>query len=740
MFNWNKFPYTNFHELNLDWFIKKFQEIFDQWATLYQTMLEWKADTDQDLADWKRDTLAALDQWEDDLIDALDLWKQATGQDITDWEDGVIQDLNSWKSTFEDDYEALATRVQAIVSDVEDMVENLAQPFSTSTAYVTGDYVVQNGILYRFTADHPAGAWTGTDAQQVTAMREIDDLAADDYYNQVFTNSGVLQLTSDMFENGIWYRGAKQVNANRGRMKRLIPVKKGMRVNITVSDFDVFWGVVDTRPWTTYAQGGSNGTWITAIGTSAVSITVDGWLVIMIRNHGADSTPVDCSTFSQDVNVETSLEKTYLRNDTAFIPRGVIANNTNFNDILNPGSYTTQTGYTYPNCPYPAAGYGGMLLVFKATANVTTQIAYQHSFLYPYGRKLFVRMRISSSWSGWEEINKEYILKSTGDTTDRTAEVEALLDAFGYVKFDSGVFYLNEITLAAGMDVSGMGSATILRSINTNYGSVFDLADGCRIHDLTFIGDDNNARVSSATDRNAINFVSTYIYQQQEGGIDKCMLYNIRIDNFSGSGIKLSHTGPDISCHCLISNVQISGCSIGINIDYSSEFHRISNCAIQRCWYGVINNGGNNNFSNCDFSGNMFGVYMNDSPHGAAINNSHGTFSACSFNHSRSEEQIPNEGVAIKMYGLDYGEMFTGCQIAFGKIDIKYCKGISFVGCNFMAHVPQTLQNNTTILFTSCVFAEDSDSEDSPVVASDNTAIVYTGCYTLAGNAYDPTA
>jgi len=36
--------------------------------------------------------------------------------------------------------------------------------FSASTAYEKGDMVVYNGVVYMFTADHSAGAWTGTDA------------------------------------------------------------------------------------------------------------------------------------------------------------------------------------------------------------------------------------------------------------------------------------------------------------------------------------------------------------------------------------------------------------------------------------------------------------------------------------------------------------------------------------------------------------------------------------------------
>lgn len=58
---------------------------------------------------------------------------------------------------------------------------NLAKPtspagvdaFSASTAYSKGDLVVVNGVVYRFTDDHPQGEWTGTDAVPDSTIRTI---------------------------------------------------------------------------------------------------------------------------------------------------------------------------------------------------------------------------------------------------------------------------------------------------------------------------------------------------------------------------------------------------------------------------------------------------------------------------------------------------------------------------------------------------------------------------------------
>ena len=49
-----------------------------------------------------------------------------------------------------------------------------AATFSAETAYAAGEYVVYNGQLYCFTADHAAGAWIGSDA---TACKMADEMA-----------------------------------------------------------------------------------------------------------------------------------------------------------------------------------------------------------------------------------------------------------------------------------------------------------------------------------------------------------------------------------------------------------------------------------------------------------------------------------------------------------------------------------------------------------------------------------
>lgn len=54
----------------------------------------------------------------------------------------------------------------------------IAPTFSASTAYPAGAYVIYNGSLYRFTAAHAAGAWTGSDAVAAVLGNDVADLKA----------------------------------------------------------------------------------------------------------------------------------------------------------------------------------------------------------------------------------------------------------------------------------------------------------------------------------------------------------------------------------------------------------------------------------------------------------------------------------------------------------------------------------------------------------------------------------
>ena len=110
----NRYPYTNFHELNLDYFIQHFNEIFTEWEQLYNELQSWKTDTTEELDQWRADVEKDLDDREAALRTELEIWKQETAEDFSGWETATLNALDAWKTAATAQFEAI--RVQAAAS------------------------------------------------------------------------------------------------------------------------------------------------------------------------------------------------------------------------------------------------------------------------------------------------------------------------------------------------------------------------------------------------------------------------------------------------------------------------------------------------------------------------------------------------------------------------------------------------------------------------------------------------
>ena len=138
IFNWKKFPYTNFHELNLDYFINKFNEIFAEWETLYNTLNTWKDETTTELEEWKTATEQDLDDREATLRAELDAWKTATQTDISTWETETLASLNAWKTAttivFEEIRTAAANSATAAANSATAAANSVTAAANSATA------------------------------------------------------------------------------------------------------------------------------------------------------------------------------------------------------------------------------------------------------------------------------------------------------------------------------------------------------------------------------------------------------------------------------------------------------------------------------------------------------------------------------------------------------------------------------------------------------------------------------
>ena len=80
--------------------------------------------------------------------------------------------------------------------------QNIAGEFSASVTYAKGKHVYYQGNLYRFTAAHAAGAWSGSDVEAIeigeevkNAIEIIEDIKTENYY--VKSGTGVISFFED---------------------------------------------------------------------------------------------------------------------------------------------------------------------------------------------------------------------------------------------------------------------------------------------------------------------------------------------------------------------------------------------------------------------------------------------------------------------------------------------------------------------------------------------------------------
>lgn len=314
------------------------------------------------------------------------------------------------------------------------------------------------------------------------------------------------------------------------------------------------------------------------------------------------------------------------------------------------------------------------------------------------------------------------LLESTQNTTDRADEIQAMLES-GYCHLGPGDFYISGITMPEGACLAGSGNSTQLILLDGEETYAIKLNSYCTVQDLQLLG----ALEAPPTDkvignRHGILFSGNATEDSSDRPLF-CQIENCLIRNFSGGGISCFNTGYSLAASINVTDCSMLNCGAGINISYFSEYHQFTNVSVQNCYYGCINNGGNNIFTNCNFGGNTLG-FLIDNSNGQSRNNSHGSAISCTFNHSGS-----SEGGGICVLGAQYGFVFSDCQMFFSPIIVENSNGISFNNCNFGSEETIQINGGTLVLLNGCMFGSAPN-----LLISDNTNTKLINCYTRDGN------
>lgn len=91
----------------------------------------------------------------------------------------LVATVQGLKESAESSAAAAAASAQQAEEESElgaNAMQGIAPVFAPTAAYSVGEYVWYRGVLYRFTANHAAGSWTGTDAAAAVIGNDLTDL------------------------------------------------------------------------------------------------------------------------------------------------------------------------------------------------------------------------------------------------------------------------------------------------------------------------------------------------------------------------------------------------------------------------------------------------------------------------------------------------------------------------------------------------------------------------------------
>ena len=320
--------------------------------------------------------------------------------------------------------------------------------------------------------------------------------------------------------------------------------------------------------------------------------------------------------------------------------------------------------------------------------------------------------------------NTNNFLASTNNSDDRTFDIIAMLETLGSCQLGPGEFYVSNLHMPAGTTLVGSGYSTVLlldESVEDGY--AIRINSYCTVKDMRISSPTAISLSENIGTRHGIVFQGTYNTDGKSGG-QYMSLSNLYIDNFTGGGITCYNTGYSSSSSIGATDVTITKCTVGINISYWSEYHRFTNVYCNNCYYGCINNGGNNMFVNCGFNSNKLGFVI-DNTNGDKPNNAHGSAVGCTFNHQNTND---NPGYAIMVINTSTGFVFEGCQIFYGKTLLTNSGGVVFTGCNFGSTEGIEIEGGGSILYNGCMFGS-----MPKISVTNNNSAYFVNCYLRKG-------
>lgn len=366
-------------------------------------------------------------------------------------------------------------------------------------------------------------------------------------------------------------------------------------------------------------------------------------------------------------------------------------------------SYNPVSGET----PDWASGY--KRITIPEGENVTYDVASDMVYMYVY---IFDTSHENHTPTLTFTYPADLPLEALDDTSDRSTEINLLLEIFGKCILGKGTYYVSGVVMPDSTALIGTSNSVVYLLDSVTSGSAITMSKNSLVQGIYLNGGMSSVGITEGS-RYGIEWTGDSIYT---GLVDNCI-----IRGFDGAGILLHDTTVNVYRNLFITNCRIRMNYIGIDIKKNSEFNRITGCNIKNNYYGIRNRGGNNHVDNCGIDSNTIGVQV-DADEGS--NNGHGGISNCTINHSGSNNGY---GIIIKNTGR---MLVNGCNLYYSKILLDNTNGNIINACGFGNNAGWEITDGECNMFTNCMIRSASDT---PITIINNTQTKIVNCYTRDG-------
>ena len=384
-FPFDIYPWTNYQELNLAYFIARFQEIFSQWANLYDTMTAWQTQTSADLETWKNGVIIDITARESALQQELSVWKTTTEQDISSWETTTLTALNAWQTAAEAAFEAIRTAAATSATAAAGSATDAA---AAKTAAETAQAAAEAAA-----ASVTASAeQIATNTAGIAAQKAITDALPNTYASLTESNGNTIIITNDNRESvcssdlnnlpiGNYRVGSAAIAENIANSPMAGTSNASYRVYCLASNsggvrYQI--ALMGIAPTGTYPR--------IALRTRNSSNVWSGWLYIQDTRHlvtllAADRTQITSDACDPNINIDNILAA-----GTYVVPKSTVA------AAMSGTVPTTDTGFD-------------LIVMQTVSTSRWIQIAILNRSTSSYTDQIRIRTKTSSgAWNTWKTV------------------------------------------------------------------------------------------------------------------------------------------------------------------------------------------------------------------------------------------------------------------------------------------------------------------------------------------------